>query len=83
METSFMRDAEFCDFVTKILLSIFCDGGLEKTGFYCIFSQIEPQGRSMLKAKIYENNWSAKNRHQLIRKIRKCTKEFDIEPIDV
>ena len=35
----------------------------------------------MLKAKVYENNWSAKNRDQLIRKIRKCTKEFDMEPI--
>ena len=35
----------------------------------------------MLKAKVYENNWSAKNRDQLIRKIRKCAKEFDMAPI--
>ena len=27
------------------------------------------------------NNWSAKNRDQLIRKIRKCAKEFDMAPI--
>ena len=35
----------------------------------------------MLKAKVYENNWSAKNRDQLIRKIRKCANEFDMDPI--
>ena len=33
------------------------------------------------KAKVYENNWSAKNREQLIRKLRKRMKEFDMEPI--
>ena len=45
--------------------------------------QIRPikQFWSMLKAKVYENNWNAKNRDQLIRKIRKCAKEFDMEPI--
>ena len=36
---------------------------------------------SMLKDKVYANNWSAKNRDQLIRKIRKCSKEFDMAPI--
>ena len=25
------------------------------------------------KAKVYENNWSAENRDQLLRKIQKCT----------
>ena len=35
----------------------------------------------MLKQKVYANNWSAKDRPQLIRKIRKCVKEFDMEPI--
>ncbi len=31
---------------------------------------------SILKAKVYENNWSAKNIKQLIRKIRKCLKKI-------
>ena len=35
----------------------------------------------MEKAKVYENIWSAKNRDQLIRKIQKCAKEFDMDPI--
>ena len=45
--------------------------------------QIRPieQFWSMLKQKIYANNWSAKNRVQFIRKIRKCAKEFDMGPI--
>ena len=45
--------------------------------------QIRPieQFWSMLKAKVYENNWSAKNREQLIRKIQKCAREFDMDPI--
>ena len=45
--------------------------------------QIRPieQFWSMLKNKVYENNWSAKNREQLIRKIQKCAKEFDMDPI--
>lgn len=30
-----------------------------------------------LKMKVYEGNWQAKNREQLIRKIKKCVKEFD------
>ena len=36
---------------------------------------------SMLKQKVYANNWSAENWDQLIRKIRKCAKEFDMDPI--
>ena len=45
--------------------------------------QIRPieQFWSMLKQKVYAKNWSAKNREQLIRKIRKTAKEFDMEPI--
>ena len=45
--------------------------------------QIRPieQFWSMLKTEVYANNWSAKNRDQLIRKIRKCAKEFDMAPI--
>ena len=45
--------------------------------------QIRPieQFWSMLKDKVYANNWSAKNRDQLIRKIRKCSKECDMAPI--
>ena len=45
--------------------------------------QIRPieQFWSMLKQKVYANNWSAENRDQLIRKIRKCAKEFDMAPI--
>ena len=34
-----------------------------------------------MRVKVYANNWSAKNRDQLIRKIRKCSKEFDMAPI--
>ena len=30
---------------------------------------------------IHANNWSAKSRDQLIRKIQKCVKEFDMAPI--
>ena len=35
----------------------------------------------LLLAKVYENNWGAKNSDQLVRKIWKCTKKFDMEPI--
>ena len=45
--------------------------------------QIRPieQFWSILKQKVYANNWSAENRDQFIRKIRKCAKEFDMNPI--
>ena len=33
------------------------------------------------KNEVYANNWSAKNRDQLVRKIQKCSKEFDMAPI--
>ena len=32
---------------------------------------------SILKQKVYIGNWSAKNRHQLIRRIKKCALEID------
>ena len=32
---------------------------------------------SALKQKVYENNWSAKNREQLIRKIKLSAKKID------
>ena len=32
---------------------------------------------SILKAKIYENNWEAKSLHQLEVRIKKCLKEMD------
>ena len=31
---------------------------------------------SILKQKVYENNWSAKNCDQLIRKIKSCAKKI-------
>ena len=32
---------------------------------------------AILKQKVYENNWSAKNRDQLIRKIKSCEKKIE------
>ena len=32
---------------------------------------------SILKAKVYENNWEAKSLHQLEVRIKKCLKEVD------
>ena len=32
---------------------------------------------SILKAKVYENNWEAKTLHQLEVRIKKCLKEMD------
>ena len=32
---------------------------------------------SVLKAKVYENNWEAKTLHQLEVRIKKCLKEVD------
>ena len=32
---------------------------------------------SILKAKVYENNWEAKTLHQLEVRIKKCLKEVD------
>ena len=32
-----------------------------------------------LKQKVYAKNWSAKNRDQLITKIKKCVKEMESE----
>ena len=34
-----------------------------------------------LKMKVYENNWEAKSREQLIRRIQKCIREFDFDVI--
>ena len=31
--------------------------------------------------KVYENNWEAKSREQLIRRIQKCIREFDFDVI--
>ena len=32
---------------------------------------------SILKQKVYENNWTAKNRDQLIKRIKSCEKKLD------
>ena len=32
---------------------------------------------SILKQKVYENNWSAKNRDQLIKRIKLCEKKIE------
>ena len=34
-----------------------------------------------MRVKVYATNWSAKNSDQYIRKIRKCSKKFDMAPI--
>ena len=36
---------------------------------------------AILKMKVYEGNWSAKNRDQLIRRIKKSIQEIDMEII--
>ena len=33
----------------------------------------------ILKQKVYEGNWSAKSRQLLIRRIKKCIKEIDMD----
>ena len=45
--------------------------------------QIRPieQFWGCLKMKVYENNWEAKSREQLIRRIQKCICEFDFDVI--
>lgn len=34
---------------------------------------------SILKQRVYAENWSAENRDQLIRRIKKCTKEISLQ----
>ena len=76
-----MSNCIFCDFVKKIRQTAAVIFAKEDNPPAC--PQIRPieQFWSILKQKVYANNWSAQNRDQLIRKIRKCTKEFDMAPI--
>ena len=45
--------------------------------------QIRPieQFWGCLKEKVYENNWEAKDREELIRRIKRCIKKFDMQTI--
>ena len=80
----FPSNHNFCDFVTFF-------AWMKEQGLYFISKEDNPpacpqirpieQFWSMLKQKVYANNWCAENREQLIRKIQKCAKEFDMEPI--
>ena len=76
-----MSNCIFCDFVKKMKEQDLYFIAKEDNPPAC--PQIRPieQFWSILKQKVYANNWSAQNRDQLIRKIRKCTKEFDMAPI--
>ena len=78
-----MRDAEFYHFVTK--------NSRNDVTYFCQFSMMAAKKKqdsiaffyelNHKKAKVYENNWGAENRDQLLRKIQKGTQEFDMELI--
>ena len=91
IETYFPSNCHFRDFVRKKTRAKVNQDWMKEQDLYFIAKEDNPpatpqirpieQFWSMLKTKVYENNWSAKNRDQLIRKIQKCAKEFDMAPI--
>ena len=78
VKTQFLR---FCNFFhKKIVKSKLVNFAKMKTQKFMILLQFFINWTTM-RVKVYANNWSAKNRDQKIRKIRKCSKKFDMAPI--